>query len=446
MSSFLNRLYGTAIVACHLPFQKRAAYLPVSRLGKIRDRRIRRLVHYAARNVPYYRDLFRQHGIDPRAIRTAEDLEMLPLVDKQTVRDNPQAFVSTSRRGQTAIPFKTSGSTGTPLTIYYDRRSLLANMARTRPEKAVVRNALGNTRAGRQLTILYSSSTVRRIWELYREFSFVPGPSRLLLLDVNDPFEEIIKSINTFEPDVVSGYGSYLEALFRQVAARQTAVHLPRVLIYGADTMTEAGREFIEDTFGIRVFSRYNAVESFRMGFSCERQHGFHLREDLCFLRIVDAQGNQVKDGEPGEVVISNLVNRGTVLINYRIGDLGAINHEPCPCGRTLPMLARLEGRSEDIIHLADGRMVHPRTIWGVFKTRNDVLRYQLIQHLPDKFELKIVLTGSQTRDAVVKIILEDLEKLLGPVEITASCHEELSTGNRKFRPVISHCGAKLTA
>jgi hypothetical protein len=90
--------------------------------------------------------------------------------------------------------------------------------------------------------------------------------------------------------------------------------------------------------------------------------------------------------------------------------------------------------------------MVHPRTIWGVFKTRNDVLRYQLIQHLPDKFELKIVLTGSQTRDAVVKIILEDLEKLLGPVEITASCHEELSTGNRKFRPVISHCGAKLTA
>jgi phenylacetate-CoA ligase len=210
--------------------------------------------------------------------------------------------------------------------------------------------------------------------------------------------------------------------------------------------MTEAGRELIENKFGIRVFSRYNAVESFRIGFSCERQHGFHLREDLCCLRIVDTRGNQVKDGEPGEVVLTNLVNRGTVLINYRIGDLGAITHEPCPCGRTLPMLARLEGRSEDIIYLADGRMVHPRTVWSVFKERNDVLRYQLIQHQPDKFELRIVPAGSQARDAVVNSILEDLEKLLGPVEITTSCLEELPMGGRKFRPVISHCGPTLTA
>ncbi|TCK19041.1 phenylacetate-CoA ligase [Thiogranum longum] len=431
-------------MASHLPFQKQADYLPASRLGKIRDRRVRSLVNHAAKYVPYYRELFHEHGIDPRAIRTAADLEMLPLLDKQTVRDNPRAFVSTSRRGQTAIPFKTSGSTGMPLTIYHDRRSLLANMARTWPEKAIIRKVLGNNRAGRQATILYPSSTVRRIWELYREYSFVPGPSRQLLLDVNDPFDEIIKAINTFKPDIVSGYGSYLETLFRMVDARQTAVHLPRVLTYGADNMTEGGRQLIENKLGIRVFSRYNSVESFRIGFTCEQHHGFHIREDLCCLRVVDAHGNTPGDGEPGEVVISNLVNRGTVLINYRIGDLGVITQKPCPCGRTLPMLASLEGRSEDIIYLADGRMVHPRIIWNVFKGRNDLLQYQLIQHKPDSFELKIVLAGSPGHDAATRDILTDLGKLLGDVEITVSCHESLSVGNRKFRPVISRCSPTL--
>ena len=90
-------------------------------------------------------------------------------------------------------------------------------------------------------------------------------------------------------------------------------------------------------------------------------------------------------------MVISNLVNRGTVLLNYRFGDIGTISNEQCPCERTLPLLSELEGPAEDVIHLADGGWVHPRAVWGVIKQQTEVLQYQLIQHAPEHFELRIV-------------------------------------------------------
>ena len=440
MTRLLKKLYGTGVVACHIPFQKGIDRLPVTHLHRIRDRRIRRLVGHAARHVPYYRDLFRQQGIDPRDIRTADDLAQLPLLDKQAVRDNPEAFVSETGQGRSAIPFKTSGSTGTPLTIYHDRRSLLANMARTLPEKAVIWEALGN-RSPRQVKILYPSSTVKNIWEIYRDLS-LRLPSRPPLLEIADPIEHNIGEINRLKPDILSGYGSYMEVIFRVADARQITIHRPGVVVYGADAMSAGGRRLIEEKFGVRVFSRYTAVESFRIGFTCAHRSGFHIREDLCSLQVVDDEGKRVRNGVPGEVVITNLVNRGTVLINYRIGDLGALSGEHCPCGRTLPVLAQLEGRTEDIIHLEDGRMVHPRTVWSVFKERNDVLRYQLIQHQPNRFELKIVPAGNRVDGQVDGSILEALEKLIGPAKITISTHAELSTDGRKFRPVITRCGS----
>ncbi|MGB7933106.1 MAG: hypothetical protein WCH04_12930 [Gammaproteobacteria bacterium] len=440
MTRLLKKLYGTGVIAWHIPFQKGIDRLPVTHLHRIRDRRIRRLVGHAARHVPYYRDLFRQQGIDPRDIRTADDLAQLPLLDKQAVRDNPEAFVSETGQGRSAIPFKTSGSTGTPLTIYHDRRSLLANMARTLPEKAVIWEALGN-RSPRQVKILYSSSTVKKIWEIYRDLS-LRLPSLPPLLELGDPIEHNIGEINRLKPDILSSYGSYMEVIFRVADARQITIHRPGVVVYGADAMSEGGRRLIEEKFGVRVFSRYAAVESFRIGFTCAHRSGFHIREDLCSLQVVDDEGKRVRNGVPGEVVITNLVNRGTVLINYRIGDLGALSGEHCACGRTLPVLAQLEGRTEDIIHLEDGRMVHPRTVWSVFKERNDVLGYQLIQHQPNRFELKIVPAGNRVDGQVDGSILEALEKLIGPAKITISIHAELSTDGRKFRPVITRCGS----
>jgi phenylacetate-CoA ligase len=258
---------------------------------------------------------------------------------------------------------------------------------------------------------------------------------------VLDPLEDVVEKINHLRPDVLIGYGSYLETFFRILSLRRIPMHLPRVLVYGAEAMTDEGRTFVEEKFGISVLSQYNAVEVFKIGFLCEERRGFHIHEDLCSIKTVDEKG-KVTHREKGEVVISNFVNRGTVLLNYRLGDVGLLSNERCPCGRTLPLLPELEGRVEDILSLPGGRFIHPRAIWGVIKKRDAVLKYQLIQHEPARFELRLVTIDRKIYQQVVGGILADLRELLGNfITIESEYYEELKPQQGgKFRPVLSLC------
>ncbi len=443
LDAFFTRLAGTGTVLAHLPGQRGIPYLAPERLQKKRDARVRRIVRYAAATVPYYRQLFRQQGIDPRDIRGADDLDRLPLLEKAWVRADPEHFRSQSRSGRRAIPFETSGSTRSPLTAYHDPMSVAANLAFCEPEKEVVRRFFGRGRPVRQISIYYPGSSVLQIWDVYRRITFVPPPAEHLVLSVTDPLDKVVAALNAFRPDLLIGYGSYLESLFRMAHARQITLHPPKLVMYGADMMTEPGKRLIEEQFGIPVYSRYRAVESFQIGFTCEKGQGFHIRGDLCDMKLVGAQGQRVPAGEPGEIVISNFVNRGTVLLNYRLGDVGVMSGAPCGCGRTLPVLTGLLGRAEDALILADGRIVDPRLVWNVFKDRPEIVRYQLVQHEPARFALKLVTTDREAYDRIGSAVAADLRELLGSVRIDTSFCERLeSSASGKFRPVVSHCSA----
>jgi phenylacetate-CoA ligase len=155
----------------------------------VRDQRLRRIVRYAAQSVPYYRDLFRRERIDPREIRAADDLERLPLIDREVVRRDPERFVSTSRRGRQSVAFLTSGSSGSPLTVLHDRDSLLANIAYGERERSVVARLCGKSHAYRELYILYAGCTIEHVWDFYRQHTFIPIRPARRLLSVLEPVD-----------------------------------------------------------------------------------------------------------------------------------------------------------------------------------------------------------------------------------------------------------------
>lgn len=439
---FPKKLYGNAVVLSHLHGQRRVPYLPEQELRELRDARLRHIVAYAARTVPYYQKLFQEIKLDPRDIKSADDLDRIPLLDKSTVRGNPRLFLSTSRKGKESTRFVTSGTTGKPTEIFHDVNSVLANIGFGQRERAVYQTFYRDTRTPKELYIVYSTSTIRKVWDIYRKWTFLPAPQDRTILSVVEPFHSIVDEINRARPDVITAYGSYLETFFKAVHARRIDIHLPRLLIYVAESMTSEGKKFIENTFRIPVLTRYNAVEVFKIGFFCEQRNGFHLHEDLCHVKIVHANGEKAKIGEKGEVVISNLVNHGTVLLNYRLGDVASISGDQCSCGRTLPVLSELDGRVEDIIFLANGEFLHPRAVWNVFKSRNEILEYQLVQHEPTRFQLKLVTVNRQNYENIIERVANDLRDLLGPsAAIECEFHEELAReGSGKFKPVLSLC------
>ena len=436
-ASVLRKIRGSVIIASNLRGQRRIPFWPRERLEALRDKRVRRIVRHAARNVPYYRDMFSREKIDPREINTASDLEKLPILDKRFVRENPRLFLSTNRQSSEAIRFLTSGTTGAPAEIFHDRHSLLANIPYGERERDPLIRICGSFRP-KELYIGYENSTFKTVMDFYSENALMPIRPQRTLLSIRDPIERIAAATNELQPDILVGYGGWMNLFFKTVARQGLELHPLQMALYMGESLPPGARNFIESHFKIPVLSRYNAVEAFKIGFFCEQQSGFHIHEDLCHLRIVDPEGRRAPPGIQGSILISNLVNTASVLLNYPIGDTASFVDATCSCGRSFRIITELEGRIEDILTLSNGIFVHPRSVWQVFKGDPEILQYQLIQHEQDLFELAIATATKEAFDRAYKRALPDLQSLLGSDSVIEA-HRKVDLGctpGAKFRAV----------
>jgi phenylacetate-CoA ligase len=422
--------------ARRLPVERRVPFWAEERVRARADARARAIADYAAAHVPYYRGLLRSGEV-----RGVADLAELPLLDKAAVRDDPAAFRSSAPDVSEGLSLRTTGSTWDPLTVFHDRRSLLENIAYAERERTVETRFVGRQfrYVALDLGFRQTITTPQEVRAFYDRSCYRPLRPRHHSAGVDEPLERVVQTIDRLRPDVVRGYGTYLELLFRTADARGLDLHRPRVVVYTADGMTLEGRRLVEERFGVPVLSQYSAVEVFRIGYFCEERQAHHIHEDLCALSIVGPDGRPVADGEAGEVVVSNFVNRGSVLLNYRLGDVARIVPGRCACGRTSRLLSVVEGRVSQVVHLSNGSFVHPFAVWAPLKLHDGVVRYQLVQHEPTRFELRLVTVDRGTFDAVAPQVVPELRETLGGAEVEASFHERLEQGRGgKFSPVVA--------
>ena len=386
--------------------------------------------------------------MDPGNIRTAADLEELPILDKELVRKHPQLFISNSRDVKTAVSFHSTGSTGTPTEIHHDRHSLLTNIAFGEREREAVIRMCGGSFRPKELYVGYETSTFRNVIAFYEENVLFPIRPQRRAVSMLESIDKIAAIASKESFDILVGYGGWIHLFFKIIGARGIDIKLPKMIMYMGEALPHGGREYIEETFGIPVLSRYNTVEAFKIGFYCEERTGFHLHEDLSHIWIARTNGEAAPFGEQGRIILSNLVNRGTVLLNYPVGDLASLSPQSCPCGRTFRVLSELEGRVEDILPLVDGRFIHPRAIWQIFKNDRTVLQYQLLQHEPQRFELNLVTEGESEFQRALERALPELKRLLAPdavIDTNRRTEFERDSG-QKFRAVASFCRSRIPA
>ncbi len=436
----LKQLRGSMIVARALIGQRRRAFLPRQQIEKLRDRNVRRMVRYAAAQVPYYRDWFAAEGVDPRTIETAAQLDRLPILDKALIRSRPELFRAEGPASRGALSFLTSGTTGVPTEIWHDQVSLLANIAYGERERDPINQICGGSFRPKELYVGYETSTFKLVTDFYKESVRLPVQPRRRFVPLSTPLEDVAAMVNAEQPDILVGYGGWIDLFFRTVAARGIELHLPSMVMYMGEALPYGTRHYLEHDLGVPVLSRYNAVEAFKIGFYCQQREGFHVHEDLCHVRIVDPGGRDVADGESGQVIISNLVNRASVLINYPMGDLASRSPVACSCGRSFQMISELEGRTEDILEFEGGRYVHPRMVWQIFKDERQVLQYQLIEHENQRFELQVVTLDESDFHAALDRVLPELQELLGrQANIEANWRQTvIRQPGQKFRSVVS--------
>jgi phenylacetate-CoA ligase len=247
-----------------------------------------------------------------------------------------------------------------------------------------------------------------------------------------------LDDLNRLRPEVVIGYSYSLFLFARYIAERGARVWMPRGIIGTAEKLLPHQRETIETVFGARVFERYGCREVMLIGMECEEHHGMHLTAENLHVEVIK-DGRPARPGEVGDVVVTDLHNYAMPFLRYRNGDLAIASDRSCPCGRGLPLIEEVHGRTLDVLRSPDGRHISGVFVPMFFKDFPWVAEFQVEQAALDRIEVRIKPAAGFSQ-ALLAELQADLARRLGPlVHIRFTIVDQIPrTSSGKHRPVIS--------
>ena len=377
---------------------------------EIRDNQFSRIIQLltdAYQHVPYYRRLFDEHGIVPGDISSLQEFEKLPLLTKSDVRDHQQELLSDKYNVGELIPKKTGGSTGVPLHLYWSREATAFKQAATQRH-----DAWSGYAPGEKLAQLWGADAGHDTLRA-RLYNFLV--TRRLLLDTLEMDEEnslaFVDKIRRYRPRYLLGHAHSLYVLALFLESHDIGDLGIGSIISTAEVLTDGERRKIEDIFHAEIFNRYGCEELSMVASECEQHEGLHVCAEGVYVEVIDGD-----EDTPGELVITDLVNDAMPFIRYKIEDTATIYTTPCACGRGLPRLKKLFGRSSDFLYTPEGRMLSGISIMDHFAIDiPGVWQVQVIQDALDHLHFKIVRTEEFGESSLEKLA-ETVPRFFGSV------------------------------
>lgn len=363
---------------------------------------MRWLIRLAAARSPFYRAWFQESGVDPRSIRTLEDLPRLPLLDRRHLVGHGEDFRAYPRRMMWAV--HSSGTSGRPITVYRTPGSSVYELAALERQWGW----FGLPRGARRAVLRGSSFAADQPGTVTK---LVPGAGQLLISSFHltaQTLPAIVAKLREFRPDAIEGWPSsigLLAALLRD-AGQQVPVS---AVITSSEVISPAQRSVIRSSFVGPIVDHYGQTERVVMAGSCAAG-GYHAFPDYGVLELLPVPGV----ADRWEIVGTPLHNWGFPLFRYRTGDeVGAAPDGPCPCGRSFPLLGPIDGRAEDSFTAADGR---PIPLAGTLVDNlTGLLEVQVLQHAPGNFEIRVVPGVGFDRAATEERVRRNIERVVGP-------------------------------
>jgi phenylacetate-CoA ligase len=359
--------------------------------AQIRERQlagVQQVVCHAYDTVPYYRDLFQQHQIDPKRIQSFADFEHIPILTKAILRERQADLTSEPYQDQQLHLKKTSGSTGVPLQVRLDDAGMQFKRAST-----LRADEWSGWRLGEPVAKLWGNPE-------YLKFGW-RGRLRNALLDRSIYLDTLAMNPSVLanfahevvrqKPTLLFGHAHSVYLFARFVRERGIDGIRPHGIITTAMVLHDWQRHLMDKVFGCKVTNRYGCEEVSLIACECEQHNGLHVNGDGLYVEIL-ANGRPAAEGEPGAVVITDLVNRAMPIIRYKVGDVAVASSRTCACGRGLPLIERLEGRESDYVTTDTGELIS-----GISLTENFALhirgvgQMQIIQESHTQFRFRIV-------------------------------------------------------
>lgn len=405
---------------------------------RIRDFQIRDLRAFLCdigQQVPYYHRLFQDYHFDPSHFTDCTDLAALPFLDKASIREYCDELKS--KTAKDLARFSTGGSSGEPLLFYIDNERVSHDVAAkwraTRwwgvdigdPEivlwgSPIELGAQDHLRAWRDRIL---RSTLLSAFDLSKE-----------------NLQRYIDLIRLKKPRMLFGYPSVIARLAGYASERGIDLDScgVKVAFVTAEKLYDWQRELIAKTFSCHVANGYGGRDAGFIAHECP-QGGMHITAEDIVIEIIDPSGRVLAPGELGEVVVTHLRTRGFPFLRYRTGDMAILGKGGCKCGRGLPLLETIAGRSTDFVITREGKTIHGLALIYVLRELGEIKAFKIIQESLENLRILVVPAQGYHAGIEEKIRKEIIKRLESDVAIEIDTVTEIeSEKSGKYRYVVS--------
>lgn len=370
--------------------------------------RMRLIVDHAYKTCKFWKERFDSIGVKPEDIRELEDLRKLPLLTKTDLRTRLDDMISSEFPDREKLTHhKTSGSTGVAVNVYSNEESDQFKRG------AVLRSdEWTGWRLGERKACIWGNPQYPKNWR---------GKIRRTLLDRSyvyldtlkmdeEAMERFTEELLRYPPGMLFGHAHslYLYAGYLKTKRPEAKIR-PHGILSTCMVLHDFERKLLIEVFQCEPTNRYGCEEVSLIASECEKHEGLHVNADCLYIELINNDGSLCGIGEPGRLVITDLWNRAMPMIRYEIGDMSLWSEKTCSCGRTLPLLARIEGRVADYVITNKGEYVS-----GISLTENfacmvqGIAQLQIVQEDIDQFTFNIVKApdfSEKTQDQLRELV-----------------------------------------
>jgi phenylacetate-CoA ligase len=412
---------------------------PRDRIEALQLQRLRTLLADVGAHVPYYQRVFRERGFEPARVHSLADLQRLPFLTKAEIRAASDDF-----RHPTAGPlarFNTGGSSGEPLVFYIGKERVSHDVA----AKWRATRWWGVDIGDREAVVwgspieLGAQDRVRAVRDKLLRTRLLPAFEMSAA-----KLDGFVAELRAQRPHMLFGYPSALSHIARH--AEQRGVVMTdlgiKVAFVTSERLYDEQRATIERVFGCPVANGYGGRDAGFIAHQCP-SGGMHLTAEDLIVEIIGSDGQPVPDGQLGEIVVTHLCTREYPFIRYRTGDMAVMSTARCACGRGLPMLAEIQGRSTDFVVAQDGTVMHGLSLIYILRDLPGVQGFKIVQESLELTRVQVV-AGAGFGAAQEQAIVAGFQRRLGaavavPVERVEAIAPERSG---KYRYVVSRVDA----
>jgi len=414
---------------------------PRQRILDLQVKRLQALLQDVAVHVPYYRELFARSGFDPAAVRSVADLQALPFLTKAEIRAHSDALRADNAVG--LARFNTGGSSGEPLIFFIGTERVTHDVAAKWRATRWWDVDIGD----REIVVwgspieLGTQDRVRLVRDALMRTELLPA------FEMSDAkVDGFIARIRERRPKMLFGYPSAISHI--ALRAEQRGVRLDdlgiKVVFCTSERLYDHQRETISRLFGCPVANGYGGRDAGFIAHECPSGNMHVTAEDIV-VEIIDEAGRVLPPGQSGEIVVTHLATRDYPFIRYRTGDIGMLGDEACPCGRGLPILKDIQGRSTDFVVAEDGTVLHGLSLIYILRDIPAVRAFKIVQETRSHTRALIVPEAGASTEGLDTTVIEGFRRRLGQgVEVSVEFVETIAAEKSgKFRYVVSHVAVR---